>query len=315
MATTSGVSDYKTIEQIIESTKTSTETRKTGGDLGKNDFLNLLVTQFRYQDPLDPMDDKEFIAQMAQFTSLEQMQNMNSVLSNSQAFSLIGKNVTANVTDPNTFEIKTVSGIVSTVKMSNGKTYLIIDNQQVEADKVVEVNESYYNTNSNLAAYTNLIGYKVRGAVYDPTSGEYIYLTGNVDEIQKGTHEDYAVMDGVNVTVAEVTGAKSTDPDYTRNYLEENIGKQVKITIKDPESGYKVPVTAILKEYNVDPNTGKITAVLDDLYVSVYSVSNIQKPAVEEKPDSDKTDESTSTGSENEKSATENTTDTASTGI
>lgn len=277
MAATNGISDYKTIEQIIASTKANQEsTRKTGGDLGKNDFLNLLVTQLRYQDPLEPTDDKAFIAQMAQFSALEQMQNMNGVMTNSQAFGLIGKDVTASITDPKTFEVKTVTGLVSTVKVSNGKTYLMINNQQVEADKVVEVNDNIYNTSTNLAAYTNLIGFKVRGAVYDSSNGEYIYLSGNVKEIQKGTHEDYAVMDDVTVNVAEITGSTSADPNFMKNYLETNKGKQVKLTIKDPDSGYKVPVTVTLKDYSID-ESGKITAKVGDLYVSVFSVSNIQK--------------------------------------
>lgn len=48
-----------------------------GSDLGKEEFLQLLVTQFQYQDPLNPMEDKEFIAQLAQFSSLEQNMQMN----------------------------------------------------------------------------------------------------------------------------------------------------------------------------------------------------------------------------------------------
>ena len=51
--------------------------KQKGSTLDKDSFMLLLVTQFKYQDPLNPMDDKEFISQMAQFSSLEQMMNLN----------------------------------------------------------------------------------------------------------------------------------------------------------------------------------------------------------------------------------------------
>ncbi|MBC7186094.1 MAG: hypothetical protein H5U38_03565, partial [Calditrichaeota bacterium] len=57
-----------------------------GGTLGKDAFMNLLVTQLRYQDPLQPMENTEFIAQLAQFSSLEQLWYMNA---NSQTNTLL----------------------------------------------------------------------------------------------------------------------------------------------------------------------------------------------------------------------------------
>jgi flagellar basal-body rod modification protein FlgD len=75
-------------------------------ELDKDAFLNLLVTQLQNQDPLNPTDSTEFTAQLAQFSSLEQLGNVNANLkqlqnfqasiNNSQAVSLIGKEITAN---------------------------------------------------------------------------------------------------------------------------------------------------------------------------------------------------------------------------
>lgn len=77
--------------------------KQKGSNMDKDSFMLLLVTQFKYQDPLNPMEDKEFIAQLAQFSSLEQLMNLNTSMegltdaTNNQqminATSYIGKNV------------------------------------------------------------------------------------------------------------------------------------------------------------------------------------------------------------------------------
>jgi flagellar basal-body rod modification protein FlgD len=60
------------------SSSTSTTSSSSTSSLGEDAFLQLLVTQLEYQDPLDPMDDKDFVAELAQFSSLEQLTEINS---------------------------------------------------------------------------------------------------------------------------------------------------------------------------------------------------------------------------------------------
>lgn len=82
-----------------------TQAKAPGNILGKTDFLNMLIAQLQHQDPLNPADGTEFTAQLAQFSSLEQLSNINDSLKNmeafqaslthSQAVSYIGKEITA----------------------------------------------------------------------------------------------------------------------------------------------------------------------------------------------------------------------------
>lgn len=95
MSSTVGISD--------STAKTATETLTNKGLMGKEDFLNMLTMQLRYQDPLNPMKNEQFAAQLAQFSSLETLQNINSniqsqillnqSMNNSYMITLIGKDV------------------------------------------------------------------------------------------------------------------------------------------------------------------------------------------------------------------------------
>lgn len=90
--------------------------RVASQELGKDDFLKLLITQLQNQDPTSPMENTEFIAQMAQFSSLEQMTNMSTeftklanMMNSGEAVSMLGKSVEINVGENN------ITGVVEAV--------------------------------------------------------------------------------------------------------------------------------------------------------------------------------------------------------
>jgi flagellar basal-body rod modification protein FlgD len=107
MTTTSSVgqSVLDQLQKTASSSSTSTSTTSTTGtaSLGKDSFLQLLVTQMKNQNPLDPQDNTQFVSQLAQFSSLESMQNLSSTVDTIastyqssqalQASSLVGRSV------------------------------------------------------------------------------------------------------------------------------------------------------------------------------------------------------------------------------
>lgn len=125
----------KTKAQVDEFNATLGKTTSpTGGKqtLGKNDFLKLLMVQLTHQDPTKPMSDTQFIAQMAQFSALEQMTNvangfkqLNDILAGGQALSLLGRKV--EVASQN----QTIQGVVDAVS--------------TQGTPQVKVGETYYN--------------------------------------------------------------------------------------------------------------------------------------------------------------------------
>ena len=103
------------------STSTSTTATSSNSSLGKDDFLKLLVTQLQYQNPLDPMDNTEFVAQMAQFSSLEQMQNLNATMANMHASNMIGSTINFSNDSGNL-----ITGVVGGTSTSSGVTSLVV---------------------------------------------------------------------------------------------------------------------------------------------------------------------------------------------
>jgi len=151
-ATNSGVPPW-----LINSNSGTANTEKTGTEqaiMGKDAFLKILLTQLRYQNPLEPVKDTDFIAQMAQFSSLEQMQNMNKNLEaalqtlslwqensfrNSQiscAFDLIGREIEYRSGE----EYKI--GTVEAIRVNGGIPRLLVNDEEVYLEMVASIKQA-----------------------------------------------------------------------------------------------------------------------------------------------------------------------------
>lgn len=137
--------------------QTATTHRAANGTLGKNDFLKILVAQLQNQDPSNPMEDTQFIAQMAQFSSLEQMQNVNKTSSLQQAMMSIGSDVKAKVVDGKGGQ-ELVFGRITAVQQTGDNIYLTLDNGRQIKDSDVD---SLMNSEGMLQEAQNMVGKNV----------------------------------------------------------------------------------------------------------------------------------------------------------
>ena len=141
----------ETIDTSTYNSGSKMQTRTVSSELGKDDFLKLLTTQLQNQDPMNPMEDMDFIGQMAQFSSLEQMLNLgksaetiaNNQNSNliTQAMLYLGTTVTAKTAEME----EAVTGVVEMVGFESGKPYLKVGNDAFTLSDIQLVSPTYVN--------------------------------------------------------------------------------------------------------------------------------------------------------------------------
>ena len=119
--------------------KPSTENTKSKNSIDKDAFMKLLVEQLKNQDPLSPMDDKDFIAQTAQFTMLEEIQALRSDSSYNRAISLLGKDIRGMTVNEVTNAVEMVNGIVTGVSVFSDGVMLNVGDKVISPESVVGV--------------------------------------------------------------------------------------------------------------------------------------------------------------------------------
>ncbi len=140
------IKDGKFVDGTSDTAASSGKKKNVGSEMGQDQFLQLLVAQMQYQDPLEPTSNTEWVAQMATFSMVESLNNMQQAFDKQSANSLVGKYVLINDGD-NGY----VKGKVDYITQQDGKTKLSVNDKLYDIDKLDTVADEEYFQGSVIA--------------------------------------------------------------------------------------------------------------------------------------------------------------------
>ena len=210
-------------DSLASAAKKSTNSNDS---LGKDAFLQLLVAQMKYQDPLEPTSNTEYISQFATFSELEQMQNMSATLELSRASSLVGQTVLMKVTNSAGYTT-TIQGNVDYIVYENNKAYLSIGGELYSLDDLDTVADEKYLEAYRLAA-------------------EYMNIYNKLPEVGMLTIADRDNVERLNEIYSNMT-------EYQKSFLSDAYTKKLDDYVKR----MKDLVTVAEAEKNNTDSTGK----------------------------------------------------------
>lgn len=137
--------------KLIDAASVEKKANESSSSLGKDDFLQLLVAQMKYQDPMEPTSNTEYIQQYATYSELEQMMNMSETMDLQRASGLVGQMVCVEFTTDAGVD-KVVEGIVDYVYYESGTPFVSINGELYKAEDVTNVYDATYIEATELAS-------------------------------------------------------------------------------------------------------------------------------------------------------------------
>lgn len=231
MALVAPVEDGKIVETTSQnSLKNSSKTNTDGMD--KDSFLQILVAQMKYQDPLEPTSNTEYISQYAQFSQVEQLQNVAGSMDLARASSLVGQEVYVKTTT-SSGETKLIQGKVDYVVYEGGKPYLSINEQLYSLSDLDTVADPEY-----LSAYNKAL--------------EFVKALNKLPAVSGIDLTDAKDIDALEKTYNEMS-------DYQKTFLADDVKKNLEKYIEKLKEVRMSSVTTLSNALDKLPSLEELT--------------------------------------------------------
>lgn len=212
---------------------------KSADQLTMDDFFNLFAAQMSNQDMMNPQENTEFIAQMAQFTSLQGIKQIQEYQLSSYAVSYVGKQVSIAEINDITGDLDTITGTVESITFYDGTPKAVVNGKTYDLFKIMEVNTTASGgANSALSDASKYVGQTVRLIHENTKTGIPDVITGVVDKVTLIDGKPYVVIKDTEYPASEIQSIIDSDYQKLQEAMDEAksyLGKTVTIAMPDFE--------------------------------------------------------------------------------
>ncbi len=251
-----------------------------------DDFLNLMVAQLQNQDFMNPVDDTQYVTQLAQFATMQQMQELAEYQKTNYAISLVGKNITAAKFGVSGDLIKE-TGVIQKVSLVDNSYEVTVNGKNFTLDQIMEINENKANTGSNTntgldtdkqAYLLSLMGKNVEVKTTDE-DGKTVNVQGIVNKVssedgkyQVQIGDKWYALDNV-ISVDGEEPDVELDPDKVSE-LAAMVGKEVTVKIKDEDGD---PAEKTGRVTKISTKGGEYRLMIGDEWYLMSDVVNVRE--------------------------------------
>lgn len=250
-------------------------TDKKDNGVSVDDFLNLMVVQLQNQDFMNPVDDTQYVTQLAQFATMQQMQEMATYMKTNYVMSLVGQEITA-AKFTVSGELQKETGKVEKISLVNNEFKVYVNGKQFTLEQIMEVHGNKATDKSDpeqLNYLMSLVGKEITVRKRNEEGEATGKLTGVVEKISTEDGKYQVCIDGEWYPLEDVLEVSGSDSKADRDYLYGLIGYEVTVRERDEFGDPAGRITGVVER--VSTEDGKFQVCIDGEWYPLDDVIDV----------------------------------------